>query len=106
LQGAFRETVAVDPYKPLEGKPMSASHEWSEYHLTPEGWKSGSEQQDFAGVQTVPPPSDRVLTCRFHERQSSIYSSLDRWVDEVWRSEDAEAIEELLKKYGPCPEHL
>ena len=58
---------------------MSASNEWEEWHLTPTGWVPGSEQIDFVGVKQVAPPSDRVLTNGYHEKQSSTFSKLDRY---------------------------
>lgn len=41
---------------------MTASYEWTEYHLPPAGWVRGSEKTDF-GREEVEPPVDRLLAC-------------------------------------------
>ncbi len=85
---------------------MSASHEFTEWHLTPDGWKEGTRVVDVAGGQRVEPPSDRVLTCCYHEKLPSMYGKMDRWVEEIWRSPDSAAVAELLEMYGECPHSL
>lgn len=82
---------------------MSASNEWDEWHLTPQGWIAGSEKVDFAGVTEKPIPPDRVLTRRYHERQSSSFSKVDRFVSTEWRGPDAEEVARLLTKFGQHP---
>ena len=85
---------------------MSASHEWTEYHLTPDGWKQGSWRIDFGNTHEKDSPPDRVLTCVYHEKLSSVYSQMDRYVNETWRSEDDAVIDALIKQYGECPNSL
>lgn len=85
---------------------MSASHEYTEWHLTPDGWKEGTCVVDVAGGKCVDPPGDRVLTCCYHEKLPSMYGEMDRWVEEVWKSSDIASTAELLKKYGECPNSL
>jgi hypothetical protein len=48
---------------------MTASREWTEYHLTPAGWMRGSEKTDF-DQNEVTPPADRVLTMRYVEEHA------------------------------------
>ena len=84
---------------------MSASHEWTEYHLTPRGWEQGSYQRDFAKRQDEPPPADRVLTKIYGERLSSMFSKKpELYENETWRGTDADAIARLQRKFGTCPE--
>jgi len=85
---------------------MSASNEWTEWHLTPRGWECGTEKIDSAPTSPVPPPTDRVLTCRYHEFLGSIHSKVQRSVDEVWRGTDEVTVASLLTKFGICPERL
>ncbi|OGR05262.1 MAG: hypothetical protein A2511_05810 [Deltaproteobacteria bacterium RIFOXYD12_FULL_50_9] len=82
---------------------MSASNEWTIWHLTPRGWEAGSKKTDFAPVKEKTPPPDRVLSCDFREVYSSIFSKPARTEKELWRGQDKEKIEELLKKFGGCP---
>ena len=85
---------------------MSASHEWTEYHLTSRGWKQGSWKIDFGDVNKKQPPPDRVLSCVYHEKLSSVFSQMSRYVDEIWRSNDKAKVNELLKEFGECPDSL
>jgi len=86
---------------------MSASDEWTEYHLTPNGWISGSSKYDFGSENKVDEPPDRVLTCRFRATMSSGFSNkIDKSVTEIWRSNDANVVAMLVKKYGNCPNKL
>ena len=59
---------------------MSASNEYSIWHLTPRGWEEGTEKLDF-GTTERPVPPDAVLTLEYHERYSSIYSAPERWIE-------------------------
>lgn len=83
------------------------SNEWSEYHLTPRGWEDGSDKTDFASTTTMrPDPPDRVLTLRYSETQSSMFSAMNRSLDERYRHSDAKLVAELISKFGDRPEHL
>ena len=85
---------------------MSASHEWTERHLTPRGWEGGSWKIDFGSTHYKEPPPDRVLSCTYHEKLSSVFSQMQKYVDEVWRSDDEAQIKELIEQFGECPESL
>jgi hypothetical protein len=85
---------------------MSASHEWTEYHLMPRGWEQGSWKIDFGDVHKKDPPPDRFLTCVYHEKLSSVFSKMNRYVDETWRSNDSAKLSELSKEFGECPNSL
>ncbi|WP_456325226.1 hypothetical protein [Desulfonauticus submarinus] len=84
---------------------MSASDEWFDYHLTPQGWVEGSRKIDFVGVKEKKVPKDRVLTLRFHEYMSSGFSPMDIWYEELWRHENETLVQNLIKRYGNIPEH-
>jgi hypothetical protein len=82
---------------------MSASNEWFEYHLTPQGWVTGSEKIDFSGIKGKDIPTDRVLTLRFNEYMSSSFSTMDKWCDEQYRHEDESLVNRLVKQFGESP---
>ena len=82
---------------------MSASNEWTEYHLTRKGWMAGSSKFDFGPENVVTPPVDRVLTCRYREKVSSPFSSMEQCTQEVWRCGDDAAIASLRERFGDCP---
>ncbi|NLE27041.1 MAG: hypothetical protein GX625_17205 [Clostridiaceae bacterium] len=82
---------------------MSLSNEWSEFHLTPAGWVSGSEKIDFAGIKEAPIPEDRVLTIHCREYQSCSFAKAEYWREEVWRSDDAASVKALVDEFGSCP---
>lgn len=85
---------------------MSASNEWTEWHLTPRGWESGSEMVDIGNETYKSPPADRVLTFKYCEHMSSMYSGIDKTCNETWRGSDASVIESLLATFGPAPRRL
>jgi hypothetical protein len=82
---------------------MSLSNEWTDWHLTPRGWEAGTCKFDF-GRTKKETPKDRVLTSRYSEQMSSAFSPIVSSVDEVWRDNDTKRVEQLLKKFGPCPQ--
>jgi hypothetical protein len=85
---------------------MSFSKEWTEWHLTPRGWESGSERVDFGSTQWKDPPEDRVLTTRWLEEQTSPYAKAHAGVEEAWTSGNEDAIKELKAKFGEPPRYL
>ena len=84
---------------------MSASNEWTEWHLTPRGWVRGAEKEDFRKIEHDPPP-DRVKTVRWHDYWSSSFSKPDRYHSDEWSSEDKAAVAALETKFGPPPSNL
>jgi hypothetical protein len=80
----------------------------TEYHLTPSGWKTGTERffGDVQG-QLVEPPADRVLTLVGRIYQASGWSPESRTIREEWRSPKIckEELAALQKKF-PCPFRL
>ncbi|SOZ05309.1 conserved hypothetical protein [Cupriavidus taiwanensis] len=82
---------------------MSASYEWTEYHLTTSGWVTGTEKTDF-DRSDVTPPSDRVLSVRYIEEHTG-YGGGSRH-QETWRSQDTDQINALLAIHGDPPAHL
>ncbi len=83
---------------------MAASNEWTEYHLTPSGWVTGTEKTDFRR-DDVDPPQDRVLTIRYVETLNG-YGGGSKGHHEVWRSAEDTSVNTLLAKYGQAPMSL
>jgi hypothetical protein len=84
---------------------MSASNEWTEWHLTPRGWERGTEKQDFGRVDREP-PADRVLTVVYGQFMGSSFSRMQESLDTTWQSHDTAAIAALKDKFGPPPQEL
>jgi hypothetical protein len=84
---------------------MSASNEWTQWHLTPRGWERGTEKEDFRRVDRDP-PNDRVQTVTYREHLSSGFSSLDKLSDVEWESDDKAKIEALMQQFGHAPSRL
>jgi len=82
---------------------MSASNEWTEYHLTPRGWETGSVKFDFNPVKVRERPSDAVLTLKYYEYMGSSFSRMDKGHEIVWRSSDEKRIAEFETKFGSVP---
>jgi hypothetical protein len=89
----------------MEARFMSASNEWTEWHLTPRGWERGTEKEDFRRVDREP-PADRVLTVVYRQFLSSSYSKMEESLDTTWQSHDATAIAVLKEKFGSPPQQL
>jgi hypothetical protein len=85
---------------------MSASDEWTEYHLTPRGWEMGSDRVDGQGTTLKDPPADRVVTVRWREYLGSVYGKMKKYHEDVWESDDKAAIGELRRKFGDPPAEL
>ena len=86
---------------------MAASDEWTEWHLTPGGWVSGSKRVDGTqGTTTKPPPADRVQTVKYWEYMGSHASPMSQTHDVLWESSDAAEVAALRQKYGEPPRSL
>ena len=80
---------------------------WTEWHLTPEGWIPGVTHMVSGGTKgTADPPADRCLTCAFEEFQENAPGGVKSLVTERWRSDSKQQIEDLLGKFGECPREL
>jgi hypothetical protein len=88
------------------GEAMAARKEWTEWHLTPRGWEKGATRVHGQGNTWVEEPLDRVLSSVYQELQSDGSAEIKKWVEETWRSKKSNEVDDLLKKYGPCPERL
>ena len=80
---------------------MAVSREWTEWHLTPAGWVSGSSRRAGEGNVWRDEPEDRIITFVYQEQPQVK-------VEESWRSKTmaAEEIERLLAQHGHCPRKL
>lgn len=98
------ESENVEENPSIEESPISATVEWTVWHLTPKGWARGSHKNEFEGAHDITPPKDRVLSCLYKECLA------DKWkveVDETYRSKGEEhSITQLLQKFGPSPQSL
>ncbi len=80
---------------------------WTEWHLTPEGWIPGVTHLIYGGSKgKADPPPDRCLTCAFEEFQGNPPGGVKSFVTEQWRSDTKEQVDALLRKFGECPREL
>ena len=88
---------------------MAISRQWTEWHLTPGGWVSGSSRRDGEGNVWRDEPEDRIITFVYQEQTGKTDAEPHVTVQESWRSKAAGAgadIENLLAQHGPCPQKL
>jgi hypothetical protein len=85
---------------------MAIRREWTEWHLTPLGWVSGSTRRDGEGNVWRDEPEDRLITFVYREQTGSADPVPKVSVDESWRSKTAPNIDEVLAQFGPCPRKL
>jgi hypothetical protein len=84
---------------------MPVSKDWTEHHLTPRGWKSGSKRTDIACIKELY-PLDRIATERFIEERLSADDKIARRTELLWESKDKQLVTKLRAKFGPSPESL
>jgi len=82
---------------------MSKSNEWTEWHLTPNGWIPGSEKLDHTRVITKEPPVDRVYS--FEYREEVPYNTMNITSTTIYGDETSQEVQELLEKF-PKPYHF
>ena len=93
---------------------MAGRMEWTEWHLTPRGWERGSTRVQGRGNNWTDEPEDRAMSFVYKEVETSSAPRVLRSVEETWRPRDKElkpaplslSTEELLERYGSCPESL
>jgi hypothetical protein len=83
---------------------MSQSNEWTEWHLTPDGWVRGSYRTDPTATKIVQPPADRVLTCKWSEYKET-FGPMDKSSETLWEYDDKKQLRELVDRLGPSPTH-
>jgi hypothetical protein len=88
---------------------MAISRQWTEWHLTPAGWVSGSTRRDGKGNVWRDEPEDRLITFVYQEQIDKAHPDRHATVQESWRSKAVGAalsVEMLLAEHGPCPQKL
>ncbi len=83
---------------------MALRNEWTEWHLTPEGWRKGATRVHGVGNTWTEEPEDRVLSFVYKELSGA--GDVKKTLDETWRSKTAPDIDALLRENGPCPRAL
>ena len=83
---------------------MSASREWTEWHLTEDGWVRGTQKTDGCPVKKASIPEGRVLTCVFKEHVG--WASPHRECKTEWDCGNDLRIQNLKDQFGDCPNHL
>jgi hypothetical protein len=88
---------------------MAVSRQWTEWHLTPGGWVSGSSRRGGEGNVWRDEPEERVVTFVYQEQIDKAHPEPHATVQESWRSKvagTASNIDQLLAEHGPCPKRL
>jgi hypothetical protein len=85
---------------------MAISKQWTEWHLTPAGWVSGSTRRDGEGNVWRDEPEDRVVSFVYQEITGKTQPEPHPTVQESWRSKVANDVDSLLTQHGPCPRKL
>ncbi len=85
---------------------MAIRNEWTEWHLTPDGWLKGSTRVQGKGNTWADEPEDRVLSYVYKEVETGSAPEARISLEETWRSKTADNIDALLKTHGPSPRQL
>lgn len=83
---------------------MAADDVRTEFHLTPDGWVTGTRKYFGRPTGTeVPRPNEAFVTFEHQEIDSSHFGPTRYSVEEIWRGADTtdEHIRDQLKQHGP-----
>ena len=84
---------------------MAVDHTIDEYHLTPNGWITGTHYFFGDTDKQIPPPPDRVETWKQELKQQSGWSKEYITWECIWVSPNhSEEERNKLKRYYPRPE--
>jgi hypothetical protein len=84
---------------------MSASEEYTEWHLVPEkGWVRGSGREDFGRLTSRPTPGDAVMSITWKEECNGYGPVHSNHADQSIRNQ-VEA-DKLIGIFGLPPRHL
>ncbi|QFR43753.1 hypothetical protein [Sulfurimonas xiamenensis] len=75
--------------------------EYTEWHLTPNGWERGTQVTD-SGKKIKSSPENRVLTLKYEEHMSSTLK-LNTRCEQTWSNKNEEQINKLIAEFGECP---
>lgn len=84
---------------------MAFNKEWTEWHLTHEGWVMGDRKTTFSEIVSRPKPASTVLTMRYEEYQSHSLAKPKVYNHQVWIGDNEELISALKSKF-PFPSGL
>ena len=85
---------------------MAISKEWTEWHLTANGWIRGSYRIDGSGVHNKDTPEGSILTKRYREDMSSPFKKPTETIQDIWSSNYENKIKTLIEQFGDCPNTL
>jgi len=87
---------------------MSLSNENTTYYLTDNGWIDVYSETDFVGSkQSNPEPAKYYMICVYREVQAYMQAKMETNTQTIYEdSNEKEKIQELIKKYGTCPQSL
>lgn len=84
---------------------MSASKEYTEWHLVPDsGWVRGTEREDFGRITSRPTPANAVMSITWKEECNGYGPVHSAHTDQNVRNQ-VEA-DKLIERFGPPPKHL
>lgn len=85
---------------------MSASKEWTEWHLTPTGWVQGTTKTD-SSIRVEAPPAAVLASYRYIEEASYTISRVFGRIEVLSiAAEKKEDIRIATALFGPCPKSL
>ncbi len=84
---------------------MGHSDEWTDWHLTLNGWTIGNSHSEMGTLFEREIPTDRLLTKRYRELQTSPFSKVKVTSEIQWSSGLTDTMRRLEEKY-PFPETL
>ncbi|SRR6266446_1618585 len=78
--------------------------DWADHHLTPGGWRRGTEVHDSGYRREAVPPRDRLITVRVYSYiPTNPRKAMRDWSEITWRTDDLGALETAQERRGVMP---
>src|SRR5258708_5486374 len=77
---------------------------WGDSHLTPRGWRHGTEVSSYGTILQSVPPRDCLITIRAYSYiPDDPKKSMSDWSEIIWRTDDLASLETAQKRWGIMP---
>jgi hypothetical protein len=77
---------------------------WSDSHLTPRGWRHGSEVSSWGTIWPSTPPRDCLMSIRAYSYiPDDPKKTMTEWSEIIWRTDDLDALETAQQRRGVMP---
>jgi hypothetical protein len=78
--------------------------DWTDWHLTRQGWRYGGEDQETGYKREKVPPANCLMTVRTYSCiPTNPKKTMQNWSEILWRTDDLHSLETAQEKWGIMP---